>query len=96
MSADERLNRLLLHLIHKGDLGDFNGLMAHHLRDCPETQVRDITGGDGTYGCDTGCEYVQLEATAWCPHSEPVSFEYGSFGTMWMLYDDMAIGSPGD
>lgn len=82
MDADERLNRLVMHLLREDG--------AHpHLASCPDAAVRDATGGNGWYGCDTGCEYVRLEARVSCPHGYDAEFEYGEFGDMESLFEDM-------
>lgn len=57
-----------------------------HLAACPEMQIVVDDAHDGTYGCDTGCEYVRFEATISCPHSDPVEYEFGEFGELsWMI-----------
>lgn len=92
MDADERLNRLVLHMF-RNDHGDENLIggadHADHLRDCPDAQAVDATGEDGPYGCDTGCEYVTLEAVIRCPHGREARFAYSTFGDMAGLFDDM-------
>lgn len=50
---------------------------------CPDTDVSFIEGDDGTYGCDTGCEYWRLTARLTCEHfPEGFEFEYGQFGML--------------
>lgn len=56
-----------------------------HLATCPETQVLDCDARDGSYGCDTGCDYYRLEAQIGCPHGESVEYDYGSFGEISSL-----------
>ena len=52
---------------------------------CIDTDVVFIVGDDGTYGCDTGCEYYRLTAKLVCEHfPEGIEYEYGDFG---MLHD---------
>lgn len=66
-----------------------------HLRDCSDAVATDVEGGDGTYGCDTGCEYVRLEATISCPHGERDEYDYGDFGELaWILEDLEAEAEP--
>lgn len=64
-----------------------------HLVGCPEVVV-DAQGEDGTYGCDTGCEYVRFTATITCPHGERVEHEFGEFGELAWILDDMARDEP--
>ncbi len=59
-----------------------------HLASCPDTVARDVSGENGTYGCDTGCEYYKLTATLKCPHEE-LDWEYGDFGDIAGLIEDM-------
>lgn len=62
-----------------------------HLGECPDLAVADLDARDGSYGCDTGCEYLRLEASLTCPH-EPhptVVFTYGEFGDMSRLIEDL-------
>ena len=59
-----------------------------HLRECPQLSVAYPRAWDGEYGCDTGCEYARLEAILTCPHGETENFEYGTFGEIaWLLED---------
>ncbi|MDH2424782.1 hypothetical protein [Sphaerisporangium sp. TRM90804] len=53
-----------------------------HLKACPDITTENAEGSDGSYGCDTGCDYVQFEATITCPHGERDGFEWGDFGDM--------------
>jgi len=53
-----------------------------HLRHCSVVEVR-VEGGDGFYGCATGCEYLRLTAYITCPHIEgEVIYEWGEFDTL--------------
>jgi hypothetical protein len=52
-----------------------------HLAACPGTTVTHVQGGEGSYGCDTGCEYVRLEARVSCPHHRE-DYKYGEFGDL--------------
>lgn len=59
-----------------------------HLKRCPTRRVAEAGARDGTYGCDTGCEYVRLEATITCDDGETEDFTYGDFGDLaWLLED---------
>ena len=73
MSADEQVARLVEHMAR--DDAD-----NEHLRNCADLIVQFPTAQEGTYGCDTGCEYVRLTAELFCPHGYRESFEYGEFG----------------
>lgn len=72
-------------------LREFRDAMHHvgHLATCEQTAVRFVEGNDGMYGCDTGCDYARLEATLTCPHGESQEFEYGQFGELADLLDDI-------
>lgn len=66
-----------------------------HLRSCEAATVGPVDGGDGGYGCDTGCDYVRLEADIACPHGQTDRFEYGTFGELaWILEDLEADREP--
>ena len=54
----------------------------HHLRGCATLRVVSFEGSDGTYGCDTGCEYLRIEGRAACDHFEGVEFTVGEFGEL--------------
>lgn len=54
-----------------------------HLRTCPDMATAGVEGYDGQYGCETGCDYVRLEATIVCPHGErDDDWLYGEFGEL--------------
>ena len=58
------------------------GDSERHLRICPETVVVDHEVTDGTYGCDTGCEFLRWSVTVQCPHHERHEVNDGEFGDM--------------
>ena len=60
-----------------------------HLRICAEIVVTHPEAYDSSYGCDTGCEYVRLEADLSCPHGHAQRFEYGEFGDLAMLLEEI-------
>lgn len=64
-----------------------------HKGACPEATAQDVQGSDGTYGCDTGCDYARLEADITCPHEPPESYKYGTFGELAWILDDILKGS---
>jgi hypothetical protein len=59
-----------------------------HLVECPDVTVG-YSGYGGGYGCDTGCEYIRLEARISCPHGHSDEFEYGDFGEISYLIEDI-------
>ena len=66
-----------------------------HLRGCRNVKVEYVVGSDGTYGCDTGCEYVSFEANLSCPHDETENgYEWGTFGEMSYLLEAIHTGQP--
>ena len=83
ISADERVKRWIL--------GEFREAFAdawrvreslRHLAACDGAEAADVTGGDGSYGCETGCEYVRLEAVITCPHGRREEWTWGEFGEL--------------
>lgn len=60
-----------------------------HLASCPDLAAGDVTGEDSSYGCDTGCEYVRLEADMSCPHGERECYAYGKFGELAYILEDI-------
>jgi hypothetical protein len=60
-----------------------------HLASCPSTRVTEFDASDGSYGCDTGCEYVRLEATIACVHGAAEEFTWGTFGELAYLIEDV-------
>jgi hypothetical protein len=94
---DEKVNRLVLEMFKQLSIGAILDKseseipldIASHLVACESLAVKGAEGQDGSYGCDTGCEYVTLEATLTCGHGWEYEFEYGEFGSMWSLLDDL-------
>lgn len=78
-AADEKVARFILATYREPGEGQGSN---EHLRACPDAVVADPDTSDGTYGCDTGCEYVRFEATITCPHGESEGFEWGDFGSV--------------
>lgn len=60
-----------------------------HLIFCPAIEVMESELADGTYGCDTGCEYATLSATITCPHELSDEYEYGRFGEIADILSDI-------
>lgn len=74
--ADELVTAYILDQYRKSTLN------IGHLSTCPDVRVEDPDYTDGSYGCDTGCEYVTFDAVITCPHGEREEFEYGEFGDL--------------
>ncbi|MEU0624942.1 hypothetical protein ABZ329_29295 [Streptomyces rubiginosohelvolus] len=55
---------------------------AAHLVSCPDLRVVDQEATNGSYGCDTGCDYARLEADLICSHGMREEYEYGDFGEL--------------
>lgn len=60
-----------------------------HLARCPDLIVAEVDAYNSTYGCDTGCEYVRMEAVLTCPHGERVEYEWGDFGELATVIEDL-------
>ena len=85
-NADEKVNRLILRRYRS----EADGVAyPNHIQRCPDVYVAEADASDGTYGCDTGCEYVRFEATLRCPHGEETEFEWGDFGELAYMLDEM-------
>jgi hypothetical protein len=61
-----------------------------HIAQCPEAVVTDPDARNGSYGCDTGCEYARFTATLTCPHGEPANYDFGEFGELAYILEDLA------
>lgn len=89
--GDQRVAEWLIGRFRTGDLKGqpFGGGDIDHLRVCHLLDV-EFEGTNGSYNCDTGCEYARLEATIRCPHtSGSVDVEYGEFGELADLMEDI-------
>jgi hypothetical protein len=76
MTPDDKLKLYILKQFKR----DFP---TDHITDCADISVINVDSEDGSYGCDTGCEYVRLTADITCPHIEtPHHYEYGEFGEL--------------
>jgi hypothetical protein len=60
-----------------------------HLAQCPSTRANLTEAEDGSYGCETGCEYARFTALFNCDHDHVFSYEYGEFGDLAMLIEDL-------
>lgn len=86
--ADELVARYILRMYRENrcnSLGD----PTTHLAGCMDAVVTDPDAQGGTYGCDTGCDYYTLTATISCPHGESEDYEYGDFGEISYLIEDL-------
>lgn len=87
-TADELLARYVLRGYREKNTPAF-GAPPPHLVSCEEATAKHVEAEDGTYGCETGCEYVRLTAMVECPHGESVEFEYGDFGDIAGIIEEM-------
>lgn len=60
-----------------------------HLRACESLVTESINGYDGSYGCDTGCEYARIEITVSCTHGQREDFSVGEFGELADMIDEI-------
>jgi hypothetical protein len=93
MSAeiDDLVNRWVLARYQRERIGKPD----QHLAECADAVVtHEATNGE--YGCDTGCEYVRLEADISCIHGFTDCYEYGAFGDLADLIDDIRDGTVSD
>lgn len=51
--------------------------------------MRDEGAQDGSYVCDTGCDYVRFEAVIECPHGFSELVEWGEFGDLAGILEDL-------
>lgn len=70
-------------------LREFRDDTTGHLSTCPLASLEEYDADDGSYGCDTGCEYVRVSATAVCPHGEREEWQHGEFGELSMVIEDL-------
>lgn len=86
--AGERANTLVSNWIVRGYRKNGGN---QHLRGCDQAVV-EVAGGDSTYGCDTGCDYLRLDAVLTCPHGERDEYEYGDFTELAFIIEDLERG----
>jgi hypothetical protein len=77
--ANEKVARYILEQF-KDEPGDDPA--AQHLAACDTACVTEPDATNGTYGCDTGCDYTRFEAVIACDHGRRYEFEYGEFGML--------------
>jgi len=82
--TEERVNRMVSEwIVRQYQGGGEKGGHNPHLRACPDAVTETLEGGDSSYGCTTGCEYVRLEAVIVCTHGErDDDYTYGEFGEL--------------
>lgn len=83
LTADEKVAEFVKQRFREARYG------AGHLATCESLTVNHAVGDDGTFGCETGCEYVRLTATLSCDHGESTEYEYGTWGTLADLLEDL-------
>lgn len=88
-SADELLRRYVLRQYREEANRHLPPAQRLHMQDCPDAAVTYLDASGGSYGCDTGCEYMRFEATITCPHEQPVEWEWGDFGELAYLIEDL-------
>jgi hypothetical protein len=86
--AGERADKLLRSYVLSQFRAERHPQAEHHIAACGEARVLEFYSGDGVY-CESGCEYLRLEATIGCPHAKPVEYRYGEFGEIAMLVEDL-------
>lgn len=82
--ADDLVNRYVLRWFREESMGHLP-----HLRECPDLTVTNADARDGSYGCETGCDYVRFEAVITCPHGEREEVEWGQFGELASILEDL-------
>lgn len=58
--------------------------------------MEDPDAYNGSYGCDTGCDYARFEAVITCPHGEREQFEWGDFGEIGRILEEFEEESDAD
>lgn len=83
--ADEKVARFILREFRE----DAETEAEKHIASCPNVAVTHVEGQDGGYGCDTGCDYARLTAQVGCLHEKSVEYEYGDFGEIALILEDI-------
>jgi hypothetical protein len=77
-------------LVNRYVLRDYRYAHSYeHLATCPDTVVTDADLRNGTYGCETGCEYARLDAALTCPHGVTAEHRYGTFGDVGVILTEI-------
>jgi hypothetical protein len=85
--ADEKVRKYVLWKYQRTDRENYHE--PKHLHDCPSIRIVELDAFDGSYGCDTGCEYYRFESTITCDHGETDDYTWGQFGELAMLLEDL-------
>jgi len=97
-SADDKVTRMVAQMYREQTLFDPAALDYQlHLASCDTMRAENAEAINGSYGCESGCEYMDLEALIKCdcPTIADEEYTYGTFGdTYWLLghLDDMDKG----
>lgn len=90
MNADRLVEKYILQRFR-------NDHMEHGA--CPGLHVVEHDTEDGSYGCETGCEYVRFSAAvacaAPCEAPAPVHFAYGEFGNLADIIETLTAEAEG-
>jgi hypothetical protein len=87
--ADEKVNRLILRLLHGDDPGWKGGYEPpEHFRECPDVTVAEAEVNAELW-FDTGVEAVRLTARLSCPHRPDVEWEWADLGELSDLIEEM-------
>lgn len=65
----------------------FGNKSEEHLFYCDKTYANLEIAHDGTYGCDTGCDFYTLKGTISCPHDFSVEHDASTFGGLDWVFD---------
>ena len=68
---------------------DPRDVIKHLAAECTLVKATLTEAEDGSYGCDTGCEFVRFTALITCDHGQEFCYEYGTFGDLAMLIEDL-------
>lgn len=79
--ADELLREFILRKYQEEEYG--------HLAQCPSLEVTELDASEGSSGYPTDCPTYRLEAELECLHGEQDTYDYGSFGELRDLIDDL-------
>jgi hypothetical protein len=89
----QRANDLLLAFTLREFQSEHAG---EHLGKCLTAYVSELDPCNGAYGCDTGCEYLRLEAVISCEcGSQAQEFTYGEFGDIAGLVGNLIRDADG-
>lgn len=58
---------------------------GHHLIECPSAKLTILDAYDGSYECETGCDFYRVETEVRCEHGVADEYTYGDFGEFSFL-----------